>query len=336
VTPQVDAADQAPAALLIVSRPGQPRKLALESSGDYGTLLRVDALDAARHVVAERFPDALAAMLAGSAGTALCTATSDLDIVVFLSGPPAPFRETTRHAGWIVELFVQTPTSYRRFIERETNERRSPLLHMCGEGRLLIDTDAFGATIQDQARHLLEAGPTPLTDQERENRRYALTDQLDDLVGCHDDDDELAIIGARLLTSAAELALLERRRWIGHGKWLLRRLRAADSHLARELMDAYRCLVVHNDRRPLEQIMRRVLDQSGGPLIGGLLPGSITGMSNASKAQQTGWRDRLHPLPTRNNRQRPAPARTVEKYLSWSERGFRHDRYPLVVASGNR
>jgi len=42
----------------------------------------------------ERFPDALAAMLAGSAGTALCTATSDLDILVFLGGPPAPFRET--------------------------------------------------------------------------------------------------------------------------------------------------------------------------------------------------------------------------------------------------
>jgi hypothetical protein len=228
----------------------------------------VDALDAARHVVAERFPDALAAMLAGSAGTALNTATSDLDIVVFLGGPPAPFRETTRHGGWIVELFVHTPTSYPRFIERETDEHRSPLLHMCGEGRLLIDTDAFGVTLQDQARHLIEAGPTPLTDREREDRRYALTDQLDDLVGGQDQD-ELAIIGARLLTSTAELALLERRRWIGHGKWLLRRLRSADPHLARELIDAYRSLVVHNDTRPLEQIARRVLDQSGGPLMEG-------------------------------------------------------------------
>lgn len=240
----------------------------MESWGDYGTLLRVDALDAARHVVAERFPDALAAMLAGSAGTALRTATSDLDIVVFLGGPPAPFRETTRHAGWIVELFVQTPTSYLRFIKRETNQRRSPLLHMCSEGRLLIDADGFGASIQDEARHLIEAGPAPLTDREREDRRYALTDQLDDLVGCHDED-ELSIIGARLLTSAAELALLERRRWIGHGKWLLRRLRGADPHLARELIDAYRCLVVHNDKALMEQIARRVLDQSGGPLMEG-------------------------------------------------------------------
>jgi hypothetical protein len=95
----------------------------------------VGAFDAARHVVAQRFPDALAAMLAGSAGTALNTATSNLDIVVFLGGPPAPFRETTSHAGWIVELFVHTPTSYPRFIERETNEHRSPLLHMCSLGQ---------------------------------------------------------------------------------------------------------------------------------------------------------------------------------------------------------
>ncbi|MCA1693737.1 MAG: nucleotidyltransferase domain-containing protein, partial [Actinobacteria bacterium] len=89
-----------------------------------------------------------------------------------------------------------------------------------------------------------------------------------DLVGCQDED-ELAIIGARLLTSAAELALLERRQWIGHGKWLLRRLRGADPHLARKLIDAYRSLVVRNDTRPLEQITRRVLDQSGGPLMEG-------------------------------------------------------------------
>jgi hypothetical protein len=246
----------------------QLRQIRFESSGNCGTLLRVGALDATRKVVAEHFPEALAAMLAGSAGTAFHTATSDLDILVFLNGPPAPFRETTRHAGWIVELFVHTPASYLRFIEREISERRSPLLHMCGEGRLLIDGDGFGATIQGQARHLIAAGPPPLSDREREDRRYALTDQLDDLAGCQDED-ELVIIGARLLSFAAELVLLERRRWLGHGKWLLRRLRGADPYLARNLIDAYRCLVAHLDTRPLERIVRQVLDQAGGPLMEG-------------------------------------------------------------------
>jgi hypothetical protein len=46
----------------------------------------------------------------------------------------------------------------------------------------------------------------PLTNREREDRRYAVTDQLDDLVGCQDED-ELGVIGAQLLSFAAELAL---------------------------------------------------------------------------------------------------------------------------------
>lgn len=228
----------------------------------------MDAVDVARELVAARFPGALGAMLAGSACTVHRTATSDLDILVFLGGPPAPFRETTRHDGWLVELFVQTHTSYATFIERETRERRSPLLHMCAEGRLLVDADGVVAAIQSDAQQQLAAGPAPLTDRERDDRRYALTDQLDDLLGCQDDD-ELTIIGARLLTWTAELALLERRCWLSQGKWLLRRLRAAEPALSRDLIDAYRCLVALDGRQKLAQVARRVLDESGGPLMEG-------------------------------------------------------------------
>jgi hypothetical protein len=204
-------------------------------------------------------------MLAGSATTARRTATSDLDIVVFLDGSPAPFRETTRHAGWIVELFVQTPASYEAFIDREVRQRRSPLLHMCDEGHLILDVDGFGALIQDRAHRIVAAGPPPLTDLEREDRRYALTGQLDDLTGCTDDD-ELVHIGAQILTSAAELALLQQCRWIGHGKWLLRRLRDAEPDLARHLVEAYRAVVAQHDKQPLEAAARLVLNCSGGAL----------------------------------------------------------------------
>ena len=33
------------------------------------------------------------------------------DIVVVLPGPPAPYRETRTAGGWVIELFVHTPTS---------------------------------------------------------------------------------------------------------------------------------------------------------------------------------------------------------------------------------
>lgn len=139
--------------------------------------MQVDPVVTARELVSARFPGALGSLLAGSARTPHRTATSDLDVLVFLDMPPAPFRETTRHAGWLVELFVQTQRSYAAFLDRETRERRSPLLHMCAEGLLLSDTDGVIVDVQQEARRLLDAGPAPLTDHEREDRRYGLTDQ---------------------------------------------------------------------------------------------------------------------------------------------------------------
>jgi hypothetical protein len=47
---------------------------------------------------------------------------------------------------------------YPRFVERETSERRSPLLRMCGEGRLLIDGQGFGATIRPSALGFASSG----------------------------------------------------------------------------------------------------------------------------------------------------------------------------------
>jgi hypothetical protein len=107
-----------------------------------------------------------------------------------------------------------------------------------------------------------------LSDHEREDRRYALTDLIDDLAGCQDED-ELVLIGARMMTSAMELALLERRCWLGTGKWLFRRLVAVAPQLACEVVAAYRCLVAGGDPRRLAEVVRRVLAESGGPLAEG-------------------------------------------------------------------
>src|SRR6202035_4121241 len=96
------------------------------------TAARDDPIETARSLVVGRFPAATAALLGGTVLSAHRTATSDLDVVVVLPGRPAPFRETMRHNGWTVELFVSTPSSLAFYIAKETSARRSPLLHMCG------------------------------------------------------------------------------------------------------------------------------------------------------------------------------------------------------------
>ncbi|MFI2202142.1 nucleotidyltransferase domain-containing protein [Streptomyces sp. NPDC020192] len=184
----------------------------------------------ARDLVRTRFPGARAAFLTGSVLTDRRTPTSDLDIVVLLPGPPAPFRESLVHEGWPVELFVQTEADWRGFAERETAERGSPLLAMCANGLLLTDTDGLGAALRTEARERLAAGPPAVSVAELEDRRYALTDALDDFRGCADPLERIYLV-AELLRRASELALLAGGHWLGGGKWLSRRLAEAEPGL---------------------------------------------------------------------------------------------------------
>lgn len=228
----------------------------------------MDPVRIAREVVETRFPAARAAILGGSANTGRRTASSDLDLVVFLDGPPAPYRETTELDGVPVELFCHTAESYEGFAARETADRRSPLLHMCGEGVVLLDRDGFGLRTRADARARLRAGPPPLSATDLEDHRYLLTDLLDDLDGA-DDPDELVFIADRLVIAVAELVLLAGGRWRSHGKWLLRRLREADPATCRELLLGYRQVVCAGDPAPMRRVAAAVLDGVGGRLLVG-------------------------------------------------------------------
>jgi hypothetical protein len=197
----------------------------------------MDPVADARALVAERFPDARAAFLGGGVLSARRTATSDLDIVVILTGPPAPFRESVRWGGWPVELFVHDRVSLERFFARDAERRKPSLARMVADGATLTDRDGSAAACRDRAQSVLAAGPSAPTAAELELRRYGLTDLLDDLAGSTDEG-ETAVIGWTIWTQTAELALLVAHSWMGGGKWLLRELRAADPALAADLLAA--------------------------------------------------------------------------------------------------
>ncbi|KUM96975.1 nucleotidyltransferase [Streptomyces cellostaticus] len=230
----------------------------------------MDHVEVAGQLVRDRFPEARAAFLAGSVLTHRRTATSDLDIVVLLAGPPAPFRESLVYEGWPVELFVQTEGDWRSFAERETAARSSPLLAMCAEGVLLADADGLGAALQAEARERLAAGPPAASVTELEDRRYALTDTLDDLRGCTDPQERTYLV-AHLLQRASELALLAGGHWLGGGKWLSRRLAAADPGLHGRLVAGAAAAISGGDEGPgrFVDVVNEVLERGGGPLWAG-------------------------------------------------------------------
>src|SRR6476469_9003459 len=139
---------------------------------------------AAADFVATHFPDARAAFLGGSVITPRRTETSDLDVVVVLDGPPAPYRETFRHQGWVVETFVHDDASLAHYYAHDRERRVCSLLRMVGDSDVVVDRDGSAATLQAEARTRLSAGPRPLGDAERDALRYQLSDLLDDLRGC--------------------------------------------------------------------------------------------------------------------------------------------------------
>ena len=222
----------------------------------------MDPIADAGALVADRFPGALAAFLGGGVLSARRTATSDLDVVVVIAGPPAPFRESLRWRGWPVELFVHDQASIARYFAIDAAHRKPNLARMVADGAPLTGGADIRSAITERARSVLAAGPPELTTAELEWRRYGLTDLLDDLAGSADPG-ETAVICWTVWRQTAELALLLAGHWLGSGKWLLRELRAADPALAAELVAA------SDDPGRLTAVADLVLGRAGGRLWAG-------------------------------------------------------------------
>ncbi len=223
---------------------------------------------AATRVIEERFPASRTAFLSNGVLSSRRTPTSDLDIVVVIEGPPAPYRETIRAHGWIVELFVHTRDSLTFFYDFDAQTRKCTLARMCADGYVLRDAWHEAADLQREARAVIDAGPTALTDEERLQRRYALTDVLDDLRGTSNQV-EIIFIEGQLLQMAGELALVSERRWNGAGKWLARHLDDAPGEFADQLAGAFRSLVATGDKQPMISVVEKVLELAGGPITEG-------------------------------------------------------------------
>ena len=228
-----------------------------------------DPVADATALVAERFPAALAAFLGGGILSARRTPTSDLDIVVVLAGPPAPFRESLRWRGWPAEIFVHDRASLEHYFAADAARRRPTLARLCTSGPVLAGSPLITDQIRERGRAVIAAGPPQPGRAELETARYGLTDLLDDLAGSTDPA-ETSVIGWNVWTATAELALLAGGHWSGSAKWLLRELRDADPALASRLTEAI------GDPVRLAGAADEVLERTGGRFWAGYRVGGRT------------------------------------------------------------
>jgi hypothetical protein len=249
---------------------------------------RPEPVEAARTFLAEHFRSALAGLVGGSVLTEHRTPTSDLDVVVVLDGPPAPYRETFEHDGWVVEAFVHDRASLEVFWDRDAARRSCSLLRMCAESVVVGDAGGVAAEIRAEAGRRLAAGPPPLEKAELDAMRYGLTDLLEDLAGS-EREDEVVHIAAGVLRGTSELALAAGGRWGGTGKALARAVTAAEPELSERLVHAHRLVVLEGDTAPLYWVAAEVLGRVGGPLLAGYRAAGSSGQAGPRLAGQSGF-----------------------------------------------
>ncbi|MEU6395184.1 nucleotidyltransferase domain-containing protein [Streptomyces sp. NPDC046939] len=237
------------------------RLRAPETAAD--TALAAQAL----RLLSERFPHALGAVLGGSAARGRARPASDLDLAVLLPDEDTSRREVLRHEGRPVELFLRTLRDLPAAFERDRRLRRGTMLFVYDEGLPLLDPHGHVAAARERARELLAAGPAPLAPAERERSRYVLTCFMDDLLDTAPDERYEQLAAADFtLREAAHLLTAHHGAWTGVGRWLPRRLLAADPVLGAALLSGHRTVAEHADPAPLAAAAENVLELVGGPL----------------------------------------------------------------------
>ncbi|MGV2921446.1 nucleotidyltransferase domain-containing protein [Streptomyces alfalfae] len=221
----------------------------------------------ALRLVSTRFPQALGAVLGGSAAQGRATPASDLDVAVLLPDTGASRREVLRHEGRLAELFLNTRADLPEFFAWDRARRRGTVLFVYAQGLPLLDPHGDLSRARDRARTVLAEGPPPLTPAELSQARYTLTCHLDDLLDTPGSarHEQLALADFAL-REASHLLTAHHRAWTGIGKWLPRRLLAADAARGGALLDGHRAVAETADPGPLAAAVHRVLDLVGGPL----------------------------------------------------------------------
>ncbi|WP_307730675.1 nucleotidyltransferase domain-containing protein [Alkalicoccobacillus gibsonii] len=184
---------------------------------------RLSPMQAAKLFVSEHFSDCNGAILAGSVVRGEATETSDLDLIIFDESQSSSFRESFVKYDWPIEIFVHNLTSYKTFFKLDFDQATPSMQRMVSEGLIIKDTGII-SSIKQEANDQLLKGPEPWSDEKIREKRYFITDTLDDFIGSVDKSESICCANT-LFELVANFVLRTSRHWTGTSKWLIRSLR---------------------------------------------------------------------------------------------------------------
>jgi hypothetical protein len=228
-----------------------------------------DPKETATAIFRDRYPKSKALFLAGSVVRGEATQFSDLDLVVVFEDVDHAWRESFIFGGWPVEAFIHDRQTLRYFFQEIDAKSGCPSLpQMVAESIVIADTDQFAQTLKDEARKVIADGPPRWDEVQINNKRYQITDLLDDIRDPRFPA-ELTASGARLYELLADFYLRSNDQWSGTGKTIPRRLRAVNSTIADQFETAFTQLFCESSARGVIELSEQILKPFGGKLFEG-------------------------------------------------------------------
>ena len=225
-------------------------------------MTRPDPFTTARAVLREKFPTARLAFVAGSFNRGEATDSSDIDLVVVFDRLEHAWRESFTFGGWPVEAFVHDPETLAAFLRGDAGRGQAILMTMILEGPAIPQDCALAGELKTLAAAMLTQGPPPWDTETLEQKRYAVTDIVDDLRDPRTPLEAAALLGA-LHEELGEFYFRSRRLWSSSRKHIPRRLDKADPDLARRWSKAFLAAWA-GERGDVIQLAAEILQPFGG------------------------------------------------------------------------
>ncbi|UYX55204.1 nucleotidyltransferase domain-containing protein [Bacillus thuringiensis] len=225
-------------------------------------------IEAAQNIITSQFPNCDVALLGGSVARGEATKTSDLDIVIFDQSLSSCYRESFYSNGWPVEVFVHNFETYRTFFKMDCDRGRPSLPQLVLEGFVLIGKVEIVERLKREANDLLMKGPDKWTEETMKQKRYFITDALDDFIGATKREEELFI--ANLLADLVhEYILRVNGQWLGNSKWFIRVLKRYDEVYAERFVMVFDHFYKTGEKKELIAFIEKTLEEYGGRMFEG-------------------------------------------------------------------
>ncbi len=222
-----------------------------------------------KELLETRYQGAEAIFVAGSVVRGEASTYSDLDLVVIFPRVEAAYRDSFTHRGWPVEALVHDPETIRYFFENvDRHIGRATLADMISEGHEIPGPTPLTENLKSLAGATLREGPPALTEEEVEDRRYHISELIDDIREPRSRQ-ELIASGTLVYNELADYYFRSRRGWAGTGKAVLRRMKKEDPVFARKFSEAFDVLFGSGESGKVIDLATELLAPAGGFLFEG-------------------------------------------------------------------